>query len=252
VRALIVAGGEGTRLRPYTETIPKPMLPLLGRPLLEHTVARLARSGFDRITMAVRHRAESITSHFGDGDEWGVAIDYLVERTALGTAGCLAALDDVIEDRLLLCNGDIVTTEDLADVYRAHRLPAGLTLLAASVPVRMPYGVLRSTEDGTLVSYDEKPVLRYQIATGVSVVSSAALAALPRPARRLDVPDLVRHLRSVGFTPRVLATDADWVDVGTPADVARAEHILAGAPPQELVLSANGGQRSVEGEEGHE
>jgi NDP-sugar pyrophosphorylase family protein len=251
MRALILAGGEGKRLRPVTDTVPKPMVPLRGRPLLHHTVAQLATSGFDRITLAVRHRAEIIEDYFGAGERCGVAIDYLVERIPLGTAGCLAELDDVDEDRILVCNGDIVTTLDFAWAHRSHRTADGVTVLSTEMSVRLPYGLLRRGTDGALLGYDEKPLLRYPVAMGVCVVSTAALTCLPRPARRLDVPDLVRHVRAGGFTPRATGADVAWVDVGTPADVGRAERILAGSPSVDSVLPAHGAPVLFPGEGAH-
>ncbi|HEX4966695.1 MAG TPA: sugar phosphate nucleotidyltransferase [Thermoanaerobaculia bacterium] len=215
MRALILAGGKGSRLRPFTFTIPKPLVPIGEMPVLEILIRQLKGQGFARITIAVGHLAGLIRAFCGDGSQWGIPIDYVYEEEPLGTIGCLALLDDLESaGRLLVVNGDTLTDMNMAEAYAAHDGGDAITLCANRRSVDIDFGVLETDGDGRLASYTEKPTLHYRVSMGVNVVSAWTVAKHIRGGERLDVPDLVRRLLAAGEGVRVLEIDAYWLDLG--------------------------------------
>ena len=172
MRAVILAGGKGSRLRPLTVTIPKPLVPIGDLPILEILIRQLKHQGFDRITISVGHLASLIRAFCGDGEPWGIPLDYVYEEQPLGTVGCLGLIRDLErDDRVLVVNGDTLTDLYMADVW-ARTTAGRLTICAYRRVVEVDFGVLDADASGRLSDYREKPVLHYQVCMGVNVVSS--------------------------------------------------------------------------------
>ncbi|MDH3306701.1 MAG: sugar phosphate nucleotidyltransferase [Acidimicrobiia bacterium] len=218
MRALILAGGKGSRLRPFTFTIPKPLVPIGEIPIIEILIRQLRAQGFDQISISVGHLAGLIEAFCGNGDRWGVAIDYVYENEPLGTAGCLGLMD-VKEDQLLVVNGDTFTDLHMGEVFAAHDPKDALTICANRRSVAIEFGVLETDASELLTDYREKPTLSYWVSMGVNVVSKWAIDEYVVRGQRLDMPELVEAARTDGKPVRVLKSDAYWLDLGRMADL---------------------------------
>lgn len=220
-RAVILAGGQGTRLRPYTVVFPKPLMPLGDYPILEVIVRQLAASGFTRITMAVNHQANLIKAFFGDGDAWGVRIDYSVESKPLSTIAPLCLIPDLPE-RFLLMNGDVLTDLRFRTLVDDHaRSGSSFTIAAAQRTHRIDYGVLKADADWRLVGFDEKPSMQYLVSMGVYVVEKRVLKIVP-PDLPFGFDDLMHALIANGDPINVRPHPGYWLDLGRPDDYAQA------------------------------
>lgn len=224
-RAVILAGGQGTRLRPYTTVLPKPLMPIGDRPVLDVVVRQLEAHGFDRITIATGYLAELIEAFFGDGSGYGIPIDYYREREPLGTVGALALIDGLAEDDVLVMNGDVLTDIDYGALLERHRAgDAAATIATKLRNVQISLGVLRFGEgdDPTrLTGYDEKPTIDYTASMGVYCFAPRALAQIA-PGERLDFPDLVLRLIAAGEIVRAWPSEDYWLDIGRHEDYEQA------------------------------
>jgi NDP-sugar pyrophosphorylase family protein len=230
MRAVILAGGRGARLRPFTVVIPKPLVPIGEMPILEVLVRQLKAQGFDRITLSVGYLAGLIEAYCGDGSAWGVQVDYVHEAEPLGTAGFLGQLGDLPEDRILVVNGDTFTDLDMAVAYREHDPADAVTVCANRRLVPTEFGVLDTDGDGRLKSYVEKPELIYDVSMGVNVLSAWAIDTFVEVGKALDMPDLLRRIISAGAIVRVRRTDAYWLDLGRMSDLELAVDVFAADP----------------------
>lgn len=220
MRAIILAGGKGSRLKPFTLTIPKPLVPIGDLPILEILIRQLIRQGFTRITISVGHLASLIQAFCGHGERWGVPIDYLYEDHPLGTIGCLGLAPELAaEERVLIVNGDTLTDLDMAGVLAGHRPEDAITLCASRRVVKIDFGVLETDAEGRLTTYSEKPVLSYRVSMGVNVLSGWAIERFIRKDERLDLPELVQNLLAAGQTVRVVEPEAYWQDLGRVEDL---------------------------------
>src|SRR5919106_1445734 len=159
MRALILAGGQGARLQPFTIIIPKPLVPIGDMPILELLIRQLKAQGFERVTLSVGYLASLIEAYCGDGSRWDIPVDYLHEADPLGTAGLLGLLDDLDDDRVLVVNGDTLTDLDMATVYLDHDVGDAVTVCTNVRTVSIGFGVVQTDGEGRLAAYDEKPVL---------------------------------------------------------------------------------------------
>jgi NDP-mannose synthase len=225
-RAVILAGGEGTRLRPYTTVLPKPLMPIGDRPVLDIVVRQLKAHGFERITMATGYLAELIEAFFRDGKNYDIAIDYYREREPLGTVGALALIDGLADDDVLVMNGDVLTDIDYGALLERHRASdAAATIATKSREIQVSLGVLRfaDEDDATrLTGYDEKPVIDYVASMGVYCFAPRALSRI-EPGERLDFPDLVLRLIADGEVVRAWPSDDYWLDIGRHDDYEQAQ-----------------------------
>jgi NDP-mannose synthase len=180
MEAVILAGGKGTRLRPYTTTIPKPLMPVGEQPILQLVLRQLRTAGVERVTMAVNHMAELIQAFFGSGDRFGLQIRYSLEEEPLGTVGPLRLIQD-LPDHFLVMNGDILTNLDYADLYRHHVANGGeLTIASYRRDSKIDFGVMEiDAQTGRLAKYHEKPVYHFNVSMGVYVFSRTVLASVP-------------------------------------------------------------------------
>jgi dTDP-glucose pyrophosphorylase len=220
LQALIMAGGYGKRLRPLTEDLPKPMLPVGDRPLLERTIERLRRAGIRRVQVSTHYLKDKIADYFGDGEAFGVELNYVTEDQPLGTAGALGLMD-VSDEPILVMNGDILTRVDfraLLDFHTEHR--ADMTIAVRQYEINVPYGVVET--DGVRVKrITEKPQIRNFISAGIYLLSPAAHRLIPGD-RRTDMPDLINRLLDEERTVICFPIREYWADIGEIKDYRRA------------------------------
>lgn len=179
--ALIIAGGQGERLRPLTTDRPKPMVPVAGRPILEHQIEWLQRQGVTNVILLCGYRSDVIREHFGDGSNHGVRIEYSIEEDPLGRGGALrkgSALLPEEEQFVIATNGDILTDQQLSPIVQRHRQKEA-TATVMLTPLRSPFGVVKVARDSRIVAFDEKPVLPYWINAGVYVLAREFFDLLP-------------------------------------------------------------------------
>ena len=218
---MILAGGRGTRLRPYTIVLPKPLMPIGDYPILEVVVRQLVRHGFDRITMAVNHQAELIKAFFGDGSKWGVQIDYSLEDEPLGTMGPLKRIPD-LPSHFLVMNGDVLTDLDLAAFHGEHVAEDRLFTISSHLRQQtVDYGVLLTDAHGTLSGFQEKPVTPYQVSMGIYMVSREVLDHVPAHGL-FGFDHLMRDLLAAKKTVHVRPYSGYWLDIGRADDYQQA------------------------------
>jgi dTDP-glucose pyrophosphorylase len=218
---VLMAGGKGTRLRPYTEDCPKPMLPVGNRPVLETIIRNFQKAGFRNFYLSVNYMAEVIQDYFGDGSRFGVRIEYLHEREKLGTAGALSLLPSTPESPIFVMNGDVLTNVDFNILLGFHRQQkADATMCVRDYEFQVPYGVVR-TDRGCITSIDEKPVQRFFVNAGIYVIEPKVLAMIPA-RKSLDMPTLFEMVLQKGWRPSAFPVREYWLDIGRPADFERA------------------------------
>jgi dTDP-glucose pyrophosphorylase len=219
---VLMAGGLGTRLRPLTDTVPKPMLPVGGRPLLETIVRNFEAQGFRKIFLSVNYKSEVIRHHFGDGLDHGVSIEYLVEQQRLGTAGALSLLPRTPPGPMIVMNGDLLTSVNFRQLVDFHREQGAMaTMCVREYAFQVPYGVVQ-TDGPRLKAVIEKPVQNFFVNAGVYVIEPAALALLP-PGQPFDMPQLFDALATRGDTAAVFPIHEYWLDIGRFDDLERAQ-----------------------------
>jgi dTDP-glucose pyrophosphorylase len=219
---VLMAGGLGTRLRPLTEHMPKPMLPVAGRPILETIVLTLAEQGFRRIFMAINYKAEMIQQHFGDGAQWGLTIEYLQEKAQLGTAGALSLLPGVPDASVLVMNGDLLTHANLTSLLDFHddHKSAG-TMAVREYDFRVPYGVV-DLKGIAIAGIQEKPLQRFFVNAGIYALSPAALHMIPKE-QAIDMPALFARLIEAGMSTSAYHLREYWLDIGRLEEFERAQ-----------------------------
>lgn len=210
---LVLAGGLGQRLRPLTETVPKPMLPVGGRPILETIIEELASHGLRNITLAVNYKAEVIKHHFGDGSRLGVRIAYVEENDKLGTAGALGLLDRPLRHPLLVMNGDLLTKVDFTHLLDYHdSQDVDATMCVRPFDMEVPYGVVQF--DGKMVrGVVEKPVTRFMINAGIYVLDPAVPPRVPAGVAK-DMPELLAEMIAAGQKVVGFPIHEYWIDIG--------------------------------------
>ena len=221
VTGVIMAGGYGKRLMPLTEAVPKPMLPVNGRPLLEHILARLRQSGIRSVNVATHHLSDSIVQHFKDGSEFGIELQYFQETEPLGTAGGLANMGGGT-DPLLVINGDVLTSMDvraMLDFHHEHQ--ALLTVGVRQYDIEVPFGVVK-TEGVRITGIQEKPVLRHFINAGIYMIEREVCRLVPR-GRRFDMTDLVAAVIESGGNVISFPVREYWIDIGRVEQYQKAE-----------------------------
>jgi dTDP-glucose pyrophosphorylase len=221
LRAVIMAGGSGTRLRPLTEHTPKPMLPVGNRPLLELIIDQLKQAGIHHLNLSTHYKREVIEQHFGDGSKFGVALNYVPETQPLGTAGALGLMAEASEP-ILVINGDVLTKVNfraLLDFHRENR--ADLTVAVRQYDMNVPFGVVET--DGALVSgIAEKPVFKFFVNAGIYLIEPAAQRVVPKN-QRFDMTDLIQELIRQGRRVASFPIHEYWLDVGQPTDYQKAQ-----------------------------
>jgi NDP-mannose synthase len=233
MRAVILAGGKGSRMRPYTLVLPKPLVPVGDRPILELILRQLASEGFRRVDLCVGHLGSLIQTYFAEKANVpeGLSLAYHWEDEPLGTAGALRQIDDLAEPFLAM-NGDILTDLSYGELMRAHMASdAALTIASYQRDHQVSLGVIEH-DGGVVTDYIEKPTMRYEVSMGIYAYSPRVLEHIP--AGHFDFPDVVKALLAGGEPVRTLPFDGTWFDIGTPGDHDRAVATIADAPERFL------------------
>ena len=214
---VIMAGGKGTRLLPKTKNMPKPMLRLDEKPILEHIIERARAEGFTRFILAIQHLGEVIEEYFGDGKSLGVNISYVKEKTPLGTAGALSLIEPKPSQPIIVTNGDVLTDVKYGEILEFHNYSDGKATMAVQMREwQNPYGVV-NTDGIEITSYEEKPITRTLINAGVYVINPSVLGLLTT-LTPCDMPLLFELARARGMKTLAYFAHESWIDVGTHDD----------------------------------
>ena len=221
MRAIILAGGKGKRLAPYTTVLPKPLMPVGDMPIIEVIMRQLRGAGVGRVTLAVGYLHELLQAYFRDGKHLEVALDYSLEESPLGTVGPLTLIDG-LDDTFLMMNGDILTDLDFAQLIAHHKAQGACATIAAYPrSVTIDFGILERDGADRLTNYIEKPTFDYTVSMGIYVFEPAVLAHLKAGEPR-DFPDLVKDLLAAGQKVVTYPFTGYWLDMGRPDDYAQA------------------------------
>ncbi|MFT5820825.1 MAG: NDP-sugar pyrophosphorylase family protein [Crocinitomix sp.] len=216
-RAVILAGGKGTRLRPYTIELPKPLVPIGDYPILEIIIRQLARNGFDHITVTVNHQADMIKTYFGNGEKWKIKIDYSLEEKPLSTMGPLSLISD-LPDHFLVMNGDILTDIDYSAFFEDHVAADNIFTISSFVREHVNlYGVLESDVNNKLIDFKEKPKTRFEVSMGIYMLSKAVLEHIPHN-ESYGFDHLMLDLIKAEKNATVRPFHGYWLDIGRPDD----------------------------------
>jgi NDP-sugar pyrophosphorylase family protein len=218
---VILAGGKGTRLMPYTTALPKPLMPVGEYPILDILLRQLSSQGFRKVTLAVGHLAGLIQAYFKEGRDWNVELDYAYETTPLGTAGPIARLPRH-ERALLVLNGDLLTTLDFAKIVRFHYENRAVATIGTKRRTEtVQFGVIETGANGRITEYKEKPTIDYLVSMGIYVFSPAVREYIPR-SQKFDFPELVQRLLANNQPVLSYESEAYWMDIGRPDDYQQA------------------------------
>ena len=227
MQALILAGGRGTRLRPYSTVIPKPLMPVGDLPILEIILRQLRNARVTEVILAVGYMGQMFQAFFADGARLGLKITYSFEEQALGTAGPIALSLDRLEDNFLVMNGDLLTTLDYGRLFAAHvKNSAAATIGLYRREVRIDFGVIETDERGRLANYIEKPLYQFDVSMGVNVLNAAAVRKYLTPGMHLDIPDLMMKLKAEGLAVNCFSEPCYWLDIGRIDDYQTANEIF--------------------------
>jgi dTDP-glucose pyrophosphorylase len=224
---VIMAGGKGTRLRPHTENCPKPMLEVVGKPILQHIIEKAKVDGFQNFVISLHYLGHMIEEYFGDGSKYGVRIDYLREDAPLGTAGCLSLLPNTPELPFIVTNGDVLTDIQYNEFIAYHsRHGAGATMAVRQYEIQNQFGVVR-TKGVEIEEFEEKPIYRSHVNAGIYVLEPCVLKHLER-RQHCDMPTLFERVKKDSGKTIVYPMHEPWLDVGRPEDLIKANSTLSG------------------------
>jgi NDP-mannose synthase len=226
-QAVIMAGGKGTRLHPYSALLPKPLMPLGDMPILELLLRRMKQAGITEVILAVNHLQHLIEAYFGDGSRLGLKIKYKSEDQPLGTAGALGNMIDDLDDTFFLTNGDLLTTLDLKRMIEAHQAwHADASIGVYPRELKIEFGLIEFSPENRLSAYREKPSSRYFVSMGVYLLNREAVRPHVDAACRLDMPELLLKMKASGTDVRCHNDDCIWLDIGRPDDFALAQKLF--------------------------
>ena len=219
---VIMAGGKGSRLHPQTENCPKPLLPIAGKPILEHIINRAKVEGFSHFILAIHHLGNMIEEYFGNGEALGVNIEYLREESPLGTAGALSLLDPLPESPFVVTNGDVLTDIHYGELLDFHVQHNAMATMAVRVHEwQNPFGVVE-TQGVEIIGYEEKPLLRTHINAGVYILEPSAISFLAKSVP-CDMPTLFNSIQEHKMRTVAYPIHESWIDIGRPKDFIRAD-----------------------------
>jgi NDP-sugar pyrophosphorylase family protein len=227
MKAVILAGGKGRRLQPYTTVIPKPLMPVGDLPILEVILLQLKRYGIDEIILAVGHMSQLFQAFFQNGERYNLKISYSFEVEPLGTAGPLANIINDMSENFIVMNGDLLTTlnyQNLFDFHLAHQAAATIGLYQRDV--KIDFGVVEITDDQQLLHYTEKPTFNYKVSMGVNVFNRDLVRPYLFPGKYLDIPDLMMRIKQGGLPVFCYHEECYWLDIGRIDDYEVANQIF--------------------------
>jgi dTDP-glucose pyrophosphorylase len=220
--AFIIAGGLGTRLRPLTEKVPKPLLNLGGKPILQIILESLIDAGISKFYFSVNYMGNMIVDYFGNGEKWGVEIKYISEEQPLGTAGSLSLLQDKIEHPLLVMNADLLTKIDVVELLNFHtKQNAKATMCVREYDFQVPYGVVQ-TDEHSLIDITEKPVHKFFVNAGIYVLDPQVISIIPK-AQYYTMPELLKKVNEDNTSVKVFPIHEYWLDIGQLEDFKKAQ-----------------------------
>lgn len=233
MKAVVLAGGKGTRLAPYTRILPKPLMPIGDMPILEVLLRQMKRAGIEDVVLTVGHLAHLLKTFFADGEQLGIRISYSYEDCPLGTAGPLSLIQG-LDSTFLVTNGDVLTTLDLSSLLAFHKSQGGIATIAVHQrQVKIDLGVVQWNAHNTLSGYIEKPTYDYTVSMGIYVFEPRVMEYIPHNLY-LDFPDLVLKMIAAGETVSGYTFDGYWMDLGRPDDYAQAAEDFASMHSQFL------------------
>jgi len=221
MKAIVLAGGKGTRLAPYTHILPKPLMPIDDMPILEVLLRQMKRAGVNHVVLTVGHLSSLLRAYFGTGEQWGLNISYSYEDKPLGTAGPIALVQG-LDKTFLVTNGDVLTTLNLKKLIAFHKQKGGIATIAAHQrQVKIDLGVIQWDGDDRVSGYIEKPTTDYTVSMGMYIFEPRVLDYIP-VGQYLDFPDLILKLLANGEKVCGYTFDGYWMDLGRPDDYAQA------------------------------
>lgn len=222
IKAVILAGGKGTRLKPYTTVFPKPLMPVSDKPILEIIINQLKAYDIKDIIITTGYLGELIVTFFGEGNKYGVNIKYSKEDMPLGTAGCLGLLKEELTETFLMINGDTLTTLNFAEFIEYHKKNGSIATIALKKrKTYIDFGIVEVNNDNTLKNYIEKPTIDHLVSMGVYCFEPSVLKYI-KPGEKLDFPDLMQTLISNNERVKGYIFEGYWLDIGRPDDYERA------------------------------
>jgi NDP-sugar pyrophosphorylase family protein len=223
MRAVILAGGKGTRLKPYTTLIPKPLVPIGGRySILEIIIMQLSKQGFERITLAVNHLSHLIMAYFGDGSRFGIRIDYSLEENELGTIGPLSLIHD-LPGNFLVMNGDILSDLNYGDFLRSHiENREEMSVSSFKRQTKVDFGVIELDRSGKIGGFKEKPVFDFLVSMGIYCLNKDAISHVTTD-KQYGFDDLVLDRLALGKQTAIVEFNGFWLDIGRPEDYQNAD-----------------------------
>lgn len=226
IDGVLMAGGRGQRLQPLTDNCPKPLLPLGGKPIIEHNIDRMLSYGIDNINISVRYLGDQIKAYFGNGEKWKASINYVEEDTPLGTIGAVSKIDSFKNDTVLVMNSDLFTNIDLEEFYN-HFVETDSDMAVASIPynVSVPYAVMQTNEENVVTSFQEKPTFTYYSNGGIYMIKRSVLSKLKRNVR-CDATDLMQRLIDEGCRVTCFPIVGYWIDIGQHEDYKKAQDFI--------------------------
>lgn len=221
MKAIVLAGGKGTRLAPYTTILPKPLMPIGDMPILEVLLRQMKRGGINHVVLTVGHLSSLLQAYFGDGNQLGLEISYSSEHTPLGTAGPISLVKG-LDKTFLVTNGDVLTTMNIKKLVTFHKQNGGIATIAAHRrQVRIDLGVIRHDEEDRVTGYIEKPVNEYTVSMGIYIFEPRVMEYIP-VGQYLDFPDLILKLLASGEKVNAYCFSGYWMDLGRPDDYIQA------------------------------
>ncbi len=231
MKAVVLAGGKGTRLAPYTKTLPKPLMPIGDMPILEILLRQMRAAGIDEVVMAVGHLSNMLESFFADGSRFGLSIRYSYEQDPLGTAGPLSLIED-LDESFLMMNGDVLTTMDFGDFIATHHQSGATATIAMSRrQVKIDLGVLQRNGSNEITGYLEKPTYDFHVSMGIYIFEPEVVSLIP-DQEYFDFPDLVMKLIDQGERVLGYPFEGYWQDLGRPDDYEQAVQDFDAIKPQ--------------------
>ncbi len=227
MQAIILAGGKGRRLKPYTNVLPKPLMPVGDMPILEIILRQLKSSGVDNVIIAVGHLHHMIESFFKNGEEYGLNIKYSLEDKPLGTAGPLRLIAEDLDENFIVMNGDLLTSLDYKAAFNSHiENNADATIATFERTLDIDFGVIEANKDSELIDYKEKPTSTYKVSMGVNIFRKSSLTSILEKHEYLDIPDVMIQLMQEGKKVFCYQEECSWLDIGRIDDYQEAVDIF--------------------------